>query len=422
MSQLAKIYLWDTLVGVVALHEHDRVARFQYNPDFLLLGVQIAPLKMPLDNRVYSFPSLNPNSFHGLPGMLADSLPDKFGSEVLRKWLASNGKSMDDLTVIDRLCYTGTRGMGALEFQPAIFSKADQAETISVDNLLVLASEVLRQRIAARAELVPGMIDFAPILKVGSSAGGARAKALIGWNEATGEVRSGQTRLPAGFGYWLLKFDGIEGNGDKEESERNSRGRIEYAYHLMAREAGVEMSECRLWDGRHFMTRRFDRSPDGGKLHMQSLAALAHFDFHNPVSYAYEDMFDVCSRIVGDMRAQEQLFIRMCFNVLACNCDDHVKNVAFLMDRTGKWSLAPAFDITYTCDDIEGHQMSVHGKNVDITDHDLLSAARIAGLKSRRTREALDRVRAAVARWPDFAERAQVPADIADEIRRRLPA
>lgn len=424
MNHLANVYLWDTLVGAVSLHEDERAARFQYDPDFVALGVQVAPVKMPLDGGVYSFPSLNPVSFHGLPGMLADSLPDKFGNAVLDAWVRARGERPESLTAIDRLCYTGTRGMGALEFRPALFDKGDEAESVRVDDLARLAAEVLRRRTEARATLAPGVVDYAPILKVGSSAGGARAKALIGWNEATGEVRSGQTRLPEGFGYWLLKFDGLDGNGDKEGSDRGGYGRVEYAYHLMAREAGLEMSECRLWDGLHFMTRRFDRLPGGGKLHMQSLAALEHFDFNQPALYSYEDAFDLCARIVGDMRAQDQLFRRMCFNVLAWNCDDHVKNVAFLMDRAGEWSLAPAFDVAYAYNP-EGawtgaHQMSVNGKRRDIGDEDLLAAARAAGLRPRRAREDLDRVRAAVARWPDFANEANVRDDFAEDIHRQL--
>ena len=424
MNQLANVYLWDTPVGAISLHDGERSARFQYEPDFLDMGVQIAPVEMPLREEVYSFPSLNPASFHGLPGMLADSLPDKFGNAVLRAWVKARGESPDSLTPIDRLCYAGTRGMGALEFRPALFREGDEAESVRVDDLARLASEVLRQRTEARATLAPGVTDYAPILKVGSSAGGARAKALIGWNETTGEVRSGQTRLPEGFGYWLLKFDGLDGNGDKEGSDRSGYGRVEYAYHLMAREAGLEMSECRLWDGRHFMTRRFDRLPGGGKLHMQSLAALAHLDFNDPVANSYEDAFDLCARIVADARALDQLFRRMCFNVVAWNCDDHVKNVAFLMDRAGEWSLAPAFDVTYAYNP-EGawtgaHQMSVNGKRRGIGESDLLAAARAAGVKPRRAREDIERVRAAVARWPDFAAEAGVRDDFASDIARQL--
>lgn len=424
MSHAAEVWLWDRLVGTVALEEDARAARFEYDRGFLADGLDVAPVEMPLRPEVYFFPELSLQSFHGLPGLLADSLPDKFGNAVLRAWVSSRGQRPESLTPIDRLCYTGTRGMGALEFRPALFREGDEAEAVRVDDLARLAAEVLRRRTEARATLVPGMTDFAPILKVGSSAGGARAKALIGWNEATGEVRSGQTRLPEGFGYWLLKFDGIDGNGDKEGSDRSGYGRVEYAYHLMAREAGLEMSECRLWDGLHFMTRRFDRLPGGGKLHMQSLAALAHLDFNDPVSNSYEQAFRIARAVTADARAEDQLFRRMCFNVLAWNCDDHVKNVAFLMDRAGVWSLAPAFDVTYAYNP-EGawtgaHQMSVNGKRRDIGEEDLLAAARAAGLRPRRAREDLDCVRAAVARWPDFAAEAGVREDFAEEIGRRL--
>lgn len=424
MNHAAEVWLWDRLVGTVALEEDARAARFEYDPAFLGDGWDIAPLEMPLKPDVYFFPGLPLPSFHGLPGMLADSLPDKFGNAVLRAWVASRGERPEDLTPIDRLCYTGTRGMGALEFRPALFREGDEAEAVRVDDLARLAAEVLRQRTAARAELVPGMVDFAPILKVGASAGGARAKALIGWNEETGEVRSGQTRLPEGFGYWLLKFDGLDGNGDKEGSDRGGYGRVEYAYHLMARAAGLEMSECRLWEGRHFMTRRFDRLPGGDKLHMQSLAALAHLDFNDPVANSYEQAFRVARAVTADARAEEQLFLRMCFNVLAWNCDDHVKNVAFLMDRAGRWSLAPAFDATYAYNPggawTGAHQMSVNGKRRGIGQEDLLAAARAAGLKPRRAKEALDRVRAAVSRWNEFAEAADVDRDWREGIGRQL--
>ena len=424
MNHAAEVLLWDYRVGSVALEDDARAARFEYDPAFLASGLDVAPVEMPLKPEIYFFPDLSLQSFHGLPGMLADSLPDKFGNAVLSAWVASRGERPESLTPIDRLCYTGSRGMGALEFRPALFREGDKAEAVRVDDLAHLAAEVLRQRTETRATLVPGMTDFAPILKVGSSAGGARAKALIGWNEATGEVRSGQTRLPEGFGYWLLKFDGLDGNGDKEGSDRSGYGRVEYAYHLMAREAGLEMTECRLWDGRHFMTRRFDRLPGGRKLHMQSLAALAHLDFNDPVSNSYEQAFRVARAVTADARAEDQLFRRMCFNVLAWNYDDHVKNVAFLMDRAGVWSLAPAFDVTYAYNP-EGawtgaHQMSVNGRRRGISDDDLLAASRVAGLKPRRAREALDRVRSAIARWPDFAAQAGVRDDFATEIQRQL--
>ena len=339
MHNAANVYLWGTHVGTVSLAGNDPIAQFQYTDGFRGMGVEVSPLRMPLSPAVFSFPDLPVQSFHGLPGLVSDSLPDKFGNKVIAAWLRAQNRSPEDLNAIDRLCYAGQRGMGALEYRPALLDKEDVSERVTVEALSELADRVLRTREDARATLVHGMNEYSSILRVGSSAGGARAKALIGWNEATGEVRSGQVALPEGFGYWLIKFDGLVGNGDKEGDDKWGYGRVEYAYHLMARAAGIKMTECRLWNRRHFMTRRFDRLPDGGKLHAQTLGALAHFDFNNPRLYSYEDAFDVTRRVVNDARANEQLFRRMIFNVLAWNCDDHVKNIAYLMDRAGEWRL-----------------------------------------------------------------------------------
>jgi len=313
---------------------------------------------------------------------------------------------------VERLGYTGVRGMGALEFRPVLLPGDGEAERIAVDELAELAQRVLLERESVRAELAKNASVYSAILKVGSSAGGARAKALIGWNETTGEVRCGQVKLGKGFGYWLMKFDGLKRNGDKDGDDEEGFGRIEYAYALMAEAAKIEMSECRLWNGRHFMTRRFDREADGGKLHMQTLGALAHLDYNNPVANSYEQAFRVARRLLQSASADEQLFRRMVFNVLACNCDDHVKNVSFLMDRTGQWSLAPAYDLTfaYNPDGIwtSGHQMSVNGKRNGITREDIKQAGLVAGVSPGRADEIMGEVRSAVARWQEFAERAKV--------------
>ena len=424
MHHTAKVFLWGTHVGTVSLAGDDPIARFQYTDEFRGMGVELSPLRMPLSPAVFAFPDLSVHSFHGLPGLLSDSLPDKFGNKVIAAWLREQNKRSEDLNAIDRLCYTGQRGMGALEYRPALLDKEDVSERVTVEALSELADRVLRMREDAQATLVPGMNEYTSILRVGSSAGGARAKALIGWNEETGEVRSGQVALPEGFGYWLIKFDGLVGNGDKEGDDKWGYGRVEYAYSLMARAAGIEMTECRLWDRRHFMTRRFDRLPDGGKLHAQTLGALAHFDFNNPQLYSYEDAFDVTRRVVNDARANEQLFRRMAFNVLAWNCDDHVKNIAYLMDRRGEWRLAPAYDECYAYnpsgDWTSRHQMAVNGKRLGISDADILACARFANLRERKARSVLDEVRAAVRAWPRFAAEAEVREDFADQITRKL--
>lgn len=426
MLKVVNVYLWDTFVGSVSAAEGNPFVRFEYSPDIRNLGVEISPYRMPLSGGVYSFPDLSLQSFHGLPGLLSDSLPDKFGNKVIAAYLRSRKLNPEDLTSIDRLAYAGKRGMGALEYRPAMLDDEDKAERIEVDSLAELANAVLKMREDAKAELVEGMTDYAPILRVGSSAGGARAKALIGWNEATGEVRSGQVKLPSDFGYWLIKFDGLAGNGDKEGDDKWGYGRVEYAYHLMAKAAGIEMTECRLWNKRHFMTRRFDRTADGDKLHMLTLGAMAHFDFNDPHVNSYEDAFDVTRKIVRDARAEEQLFRRMVFNVLAWNCDDHVKNIAYLMDRNGRWTLAPAYDECYAYNPAGAwtgvHQMSINGKRSDITLDDLVAVAPQANMRERKARQVIDQVRAAVADWPRFAAEAEVKDEFVGKIGRVLAA
>ena len=424
MHNTANVYLWGTHIGTVLLNDGNPIAKFQYTDAFREMGIEVSPINMPLKPMVFEFPELSIKSFRGLPGLLSDSLPDKFGNKVIAAWLREQGLEPKDLNTIDRLCYAGQRGMGALEYKPALFDKDDTSEILTVDALSDLADKVLKMREDAKAALVPGMNEYSSILKVGSSAGGARAKALIGWNEATGEVRSGQVKLPKGFGYWLIKFDGLTGNGDKEGDDKWGYGRVEYAYHLMAKAAGIEMSECRLWNKRHFMTRRFDRLENGGKLHMQTLGALAHFDFNDPTAYSYEQAFRVTRQVVNHAKANEQLFRRMAFNILAWNCDDHVKNIAYLMDRGGRWSLAPAYDECYAHnpdgDWTSQHQMSVNGKRTGITEEDILACAHFANMRERKAKIVLDEVKDAVREWPRFAAEAEVRDDFATAIANRL--
>lgn len=426
MIESADVILWGKRIGCVVRREGVPYAEFEYDPDFVGCGIEPSPIEMPAASRIYRFPSLPEASFHGLPGLLSDSVPDKFGNAVIDVWLKTQGRAPGSLSPIERLCYTGSRGMGALEYRPSLFSEGDPDEAFQVDQLARLAADVLRSRREARTELVPGISRYAPILRVGSSAGGARAKALIGWNEATGEVRSGQIALPPGYGYWLVKFDGIAGNGDKDGDDAQGYGRIEYAYYLMAKAAGIQMTECRLWDRRHFMTRRFDRTADGQKLHAQTLAALAHFDYNDPLRHSYEQAFRITRRIVNDIRAERELFRRMAFNVLAWNCDDHVKNMSYLMDRSGTWRLAPAYDECYAYNPngswTSGHQMSVNGKNTDVGRADLVAAGKVAGLGESVCRDIIDGVREAVCGWLRFAAEAEVPDSVAAKIERQLNA
>ena len=422
---IAEVLLWGRTIGAVTMEAGERVAAFQYEPAFARSGIELAPIVMPLSDRVYTFPALPYLTFHGLPGLLADSLPDKFGNALIDAWLATQGRTPESVNAVERLCYTGTRGMGALEFAPALGPKSRTATKVKIDALVQLASEVLNDRNEWQASFKSAARRKAlnDILMVGTSAGGARAKAVIAWNPQTNEVRSGQVASGEGFEYWLLKFDGVTGNKDKELEDPQGYGAIEYAYHLMAQAAGITMSECRLLEEggrRHFMTRRFDRLPGGAKLHMQSLCALAHFDFNQAGAYAYEQALLTIRQLDLPMAAVEEQFRRMVFNIVARNQDDHVKNIAFLMDKQGEWSLAPAFDMTYSYNPSGSwtatHQMTLNGKRDGFSVADFDACAKTAIMKRGRASAILDEARAAVQRWPEFAAAAQLSDIIRDRI------
>jgi len=429
VSTLAEVRLWGRTIGAVSIGDSDPVASFQYDPAFAQSGIEVAPLMMPLHERTYRFPGLAAQTFHGLPGLLADSLPDKFGNALIDAWLATQGRLPASFNAVERLCYTGTRGMGALEFAPVLGPRQRKTHAIEIDALVQLASEVLGQRRGLTATFTDAERKEAlnDILRVGTSAGGARAKAVIAWNPQSNEVRSGQVEAEPGFGYWLLKFDGVSGNQDKELEDPKGYGTIEYAYFLMARAAGVHMSECRLLEEtgrRHFMTQRFDRLPGGEKLHMQSLGALAHYDFNQAGAYSYEQAILAIRQLPLPMAAVEQQFRRMAFNIVARNQDDHVKNIAFLMDKAGRWSLAPAFDVIYSYNPAgawtDRHQMTLNGKRDGFTRADFEACAKVAAMKRGRAATILEEVIAAVTRWPEFADQAQVAPAWRDQIQATL--
>lgn len=429
MSTLCEVRLWGKTIGAALLQEGEDVTSFEYDAAFAQSGIQVAPVVMPLSRRVYRFPALSRQTFHGLPGLLADSLPDKFGNALIDAWLASQGRQPDSFNAVERLCYTGARGMGALEFAPATGPRAKQPTHIEVSRLVELASEVLTHRNDLQASFAAAGSEEAlrDILRVGTSAGGARAKAVIAWNPATNEVRSGQVRAGKGFEYWLLKFDGVSGNKDKELEDPKGYGLIEYAYYLMALECGIDISECRLFkeNGRsHFMTRRFDRLASGEKLHMQSLGALAHYDFNVAGAYGYEQALLVMRQLQLPMQAIEQLFRRMAFNIVARNQDDHVKNIAFLMDKSGTWSLSPAFDMTYSFNPAgawtASHQMTMNGKRDHFTMEDFNACAKVAAMKRGRAATIVAEVQATVAKWRSFAEQAGVADVVIEKIQRTL--
>ncbi len=429
MNTLAEVRLWGRRIAAVSLSDDAEVAAFEYDSDFTLSGIQVSPLMMPLSDRIFTFPNLSKQTFYGLPGLLADALPDKFGNALIDAWLASQGRLPSEFNAVERLCYTGARGMGALEFAPTSGPKTRQTNTVKIDQLLALASEILGQRSHFKTSFEDknkeaGLSD---ILKVGTSAGGARAKAVIAWHPQTNEVRSGQISADSGFEYWLLKFDGVSGNGDKELEDPQGYGAIEYAYFLMARACGIAMSECRLFEEngrRHFMTRRFDRLSGGEKCHLQSLCAMGHYDFNLAGAYSYEQALRVIRQLGLPMKTIEEQFRRMVFNIVARNQDDHVKNIAFLMDKTGQWSLSPAFDINYSFNPsgrwTAQHQMTVNGKRDHFTMDDFKACAKTASMKRGRAKMIIEEVQETVSQWKTYAKAAGVPVSTQEQIQKML--
>lgn len=413
MSTFADVFLWGTRIGSVALVDGNDVAQFEYDPDFLPSSIEVSPLVMPLSRRSYSFPQLRRESFHGLPGLLADSLPDRFGNAVIDAWLSEQGRAPSSLDAVERLCYTGSRGMGALEYVPATGPNPSSDDVVHLDRLVSLASRILSQR--ESLDLDADDHALAQLLSVGTSAGGARAKAVIAFNPVTREIRSGQVESRPGFEHWIVKFDGVSGNRDKEQEDAPHYTRIEYAYYLMATAAGIDMSECRLLEeggNAHFLTRRFDRTAGGEKLHMQTLGGIAHFDFMEPGVHSYEQASVVMRRLGLGQEDVERLYLRMVFNIFARNQDDHVKNISFLMDKSGRWSLAPAYDVTFAYNPsgiwTGTHQMTVNGKRDGFELRDLEACAVHMSIKPRRAKSLIEQVRGSVARWSAYAERAGI--------------
>ncbi len=400
-----EVRIWGQSVGAIApLAGRPGFYEFQYAPSFVRSGLNLSPIVMPLTNRRYSFPTLNTETYHGLPGLFADALPDKFGNALIDEYLSRHGIPAAQITTLQRLVYVGRRAVGAIEFEPALRDQGDPnvAVPLQMSHLVEDARRALHGEFTLVAQ---------DILDIGSSAGGARAKAVIGWNPTTKEVVSGQFDLPDGFEHWLLKFDVGE---DLKLGQSAGFGRIEYAHYLMAIEAGVTMNSCRLMEenGRaHFMTRRFDRIGKK-KLHLHSLCGISHLDFNMPYVHSYEQYMRTVLGMKLGAKALEQAWLRCVFNVAAVNCDDHTKNLAFMMNEGGSWSLTPAYDMCYAHNPAVGkwtrqHQMRVGEKVRDITRQDLLALADKFSVNQPKV--LFDKVVDAVARWPVFARQAGVP-------------
>lgn len=421
MNDTAEVYLWGTRIGIIHQEVFKPYAVFEYDEKFIDSEIEVSPLRMPLGRNVYEFPILAGTSFYGMPGLVADSLPDKFGNAVIEQWLMTLGKSLSDFTAIDRLCYTGKRGMGALEYIPASTDIQDIDENINVREMVKFASDVLnnREKISLK---VKDKLTYSQLVQIGSSAGGARAKALIAWNEETNEIRSGQMQLGDGYDYWLMKFDNVKKNGDHGLEDKPEYTLIEYAYYLMAKSCGIIMNECRIYNSEgenHFMTKRFDRE-NGKKLHMQSLGALSHISYQEPGICGYELAAMYMKEMGISYKEIEQFYRRMVFNCLAVNQDDHVKNISFIMDRRGKWMLSPAYDVTFSYDLSNkwlcAHQMTINGKTTGIELEDLIVAGAKMGIKKRRCKEIISEIGDKVMNFAVFAQKAGIKEKTYDYI------
>lgn len=427
----AEVKIWRELVGAVAWNDDIGVAGFEYDPKFKNLGWDLSPLKMPVSSAKsqFSFPELRKDknaefdTFKGLPGLLADSLPDKYGNQLINMWLAQQGRSQDSMNPVEMLCFIGTRGMGALEFEPTTLKESKRTFGIEIDSLVEISQKMLSQRENFTTNLQKDEEKAVmQILKIGTSAGGARPKAVIAYNEKTGEVKSGQTKAPKGFEHWLIKLDGVS---DVQLGESKGYGRVEMAYYNMAIACGIEMMPSKLLEenGRaHFMTKRFDREGEETKHHVQSFCALKHFDYNLVTSFSYEQLFQTMRELKLTYQDAEQMFRRMVFNVIARNCDDHSKNFSFILKKDGKWELAPAYDIchAYKPDHrwVSQHALSINGKRMYITREDLIVIGR--SIKNKKASIIIDEINETVNQWKKFAKEIDIMPRLRDEIAKTL--
>lgn len=429
--QVAEVHLWGQLAGAVAWDESSGLATFEYDPAFRRSGWDLAPLNMPLSDarNQFTFPELRKDrqspfdTFKGLPGLLADSLPDHYGNQLINLWLAQQGRPQNSMNPIEMLCFMGKRGMGALEFEPTTLKESRRAFAVEIDSLVETARHMLDQRETFTTNLQKDEEQAVQeILKIGTSAGGARPKAVIAWNEQTGEVRSGQTAAPRGFTHWLIKLDGVS---DVQLGSSHGYGRVEMAYANMATACGIDMMPSRLLEenGRaHFMTRRFDREDGNVKHHVQTFCAMKHLDYHLVTSFSYEQLFQCMRELKLTYADAEQMFRRMVFNVIARNCDDHTKNFAFLLKQGGRWELAPAYDLCHAYRPgslwVSQHALSINGKRNEIAKSDLLKIG--DSIRCKKAAEIVDQIHDTIHQWTHYADDVEVDPALRDAIAKTL--
>jgi serine/threonine-protein kinase HipA len=426
MITTAFVNIWNQRVGAVAWESDTGIATFEYDKTFLKGNLDLSPIKMSITEgrERFSFPELRGTAtFKGLPGLLADVLPDKYGNALINAWLSRQGRPSNSLNPVEMLSFIGTRGMGALEFDPVIPKSSHAASKIEISSLIDVADGILSGKKNFKANLSKkeekAVLD---ILKIGTSAGGARAKAVIAYNPNTKEVRSGQADAPKGFSHWLIKFDGVT---DSQFGATSGYGRVEMAYHLMALDAGIEMTECQLLEehGRaHFMTKRFDRADGNTKYHVQTFCAMQHYDYNEVDAYSYEQLFETM-RVLGLPYPQaEQMYRRMVFNVMSRNCDDHTKNFAFIMDESGKWKLSPAYDVCHAYRPgsawVSQHALSMNGRKTEISRNDLLEVARRMNVK--KAEHIIQQTADVVSRWKQYSGKVGVEKKLSGAIQKTL--
>lgn len=388
--------------------EESGLIKMEYTPEFISSGYNPSPLFVtPEKGRIYEFSQLPYRTYKGLPGFIADCLPDRFGTAIINHWLEKSGRPRDSYTTIERLLYQGSRAMGALRFEPQERKDLNQQVAIDLDGLVAAAAEILGERMQFGTNLKTDDEALLTILRVGTSAGGARPKAVVAYNKETGDLRSGQVDAPEGYEHWLLKLDGVDENNPAEYSETMNYGCLEYAYYKMVLDCGIDMMECRLLeDGKrhHFMTKRFDRIGGSHRVHMVSLCGMAHYDYNQPDSWSYEQLFRVMRGLRLTQTEMEQAYRRMVFNVIGCNQDDHTKNIEFLMDTDGVWRLSPAYDMSYAVGSgfTRQHQMSVNGKRLHITRQDMLTVAAEVGIKSAKANEIIEQTLEVIGRFDEY--------------------
>ena len=430
MVDVAEVKIWGEFVGAIRWDETQQLGYFQFDQQFLQNKWDLAPIKMPIENgnRIYSFPELRKgrteteDTFKGLPGLLADALPDRYGNRLINAWLAQQGRSESSMNPVEKLCFMGARGMGALEFEPTQIKNTKQSFSIEINSLVEAAQKILNHTSTFSSQLEKNEEKaLQDILRIGTSAGGARPKAVIAFNPNTKEVKSGQSNVPNGFEHWLIKLDGVDG---AQFGESNGWGRVEYAYYLMAKACGIDISDSKLMEenGRaHFMTKRFDRD-EKVKHHTQTLCGIQHFDYNDMYGFSYEQVFQTMRILRLTYPEAEEMFRRMVFNVLATNYDDHTKNFSFILKKDEKWKLAPAYDLCYAFDEtnhwVSQQTLSINGKRKQITKEDLLKIAKENSIKKGES--IINELNATIKKWYDFAHQANVREDLKVKIQSNL--